>query len=516
MQLRRLCLVVVAVLAAATASAGAGLTPPPCKCNGEVRLVSDPRGRSTNVALTMANVYLHLQPGSPNPWQRFGVLTAAMLDAYALTSGAHPPATASCVDGARRVDEPEAVAYAAYAVLLAAYADEPDKRVRLDDLMRHHGLDAAAVRGHVGALAARAVMRRHPLNPAPIPLRPPNEASADGHADCRRITRADGWQPLCTQAAPGPPCTTQAVVFGALLNATLYASGVPAEAYLPDLPPLPTYTGDLADLPFRGGRNAFADQHLAVLRASAGLGDYEKALVQLVASGTSDRITLMAVAEAEERGLSLGASAALLHAVAAAIHDSSAVTTTAKFRYASARSVSVIQCAYAGRRVEAWAGPYQGVRPVRNAGATRWRPYWATPPHPGFISGATAAAAAGVEVLTRAFGDHPPRTANCQTLAAGASAVEPRVEVGGRGYIPGVTDVPNWGPATGGYAPARDVTLCWPTWRRLGRLVADSRLYAGVHIPADNEAGLVAGRAAGSRAWEYVQRVVGGTGGCRV
>lgn len=128
------------------------------------------------------------------------------------------------------------------------------------------------------------------------------------------------------------------------------------------------------------------------------------------------------------------------------------------------------------------------------------------------MSGATAAAAAGLEVLALALDGDTPRTGNCMTLPAGGSAVEPRVEVGGRGYIPGVTDVANTGPGSVGYSPARNVTLCWPTWRRLARLVGDSRLYAGVHIPRDNEDGLAVGREAGRRAWAYVQRVVRGAG----
>ncbi|GAB0490784.1 hypothetical protein MMPV_002022 [Pyropia vietnamensis] len=435
-----------------------------------------------------------------------------MLDAYGLASGAYPPASATCGDGAEHVDAAEAVSYVAYAVLAAAIVDEPAKLSRLHDHMRHHGLEATAVRGHVGALAARAVMARHPLNPPPIPLQPLNEPSDTGNADCGRIARADGWQPLCTQAAPGPPCTTQQVCFGALFNVTTYASGhtQPAEKALVSLrlPPLPTYTGNLSDLPFRGRQDAFADQHVAVLRAAAELGDYEKALVQVVASSTSDRIALLAIAEAEARSLSLGDSATLLHGIAAAVHDASAMSTTAKFLFTSARSVSILQCAYAGRRLTAWMGPYQGVRATRNTGDTRWRTYLATPPHPGYMSGSTAAAAAGTEVLARALGDDAPRTANCQTLPAGGSAIEPRVDVGGRGYISGVSDVPNSGPATVGYSPARDATICWPTWRRLARMVADSRLYAGVHISVDNEAGLVVGRDAGRRAWDYVQHIV--------
>eukprot|EP00168_Porphyra_purpurea_P006431 TRINITY_DN1792_c0_g1_i3.p2 TRINITY_DN1792_c0_g1~~TRINITY_DN1792_c0_g1_i3.p2 ORF type:complete len:223 (+),score=55.48 TRINITY_DN1792_c0_g1_i3:1053-1721(+) len=144
--------------------------------------------------------------------------------------------------------------------------------------------------------------------------------------------------------------------------------------------PIPAYGGALADLPFQRGEDAFADEHLAVLRGSAALGDYEKALAQVFASSSSDRVTRLAIAEAEARNLTLGDSVALLFGVAAAIHDASATSTAAKFTTHAARSISVLQCAYAGRNLTAWAGPHLGVRTARNAGATRWRPYSGLPP----------------------------------------------------------------------------------------------------------------------------------------
>eukprot|EP00168_Porphyra_purpurea_P006432 TRINITY_DN1792_c0_g1_i4.p1 TRINITY_DN1792_c0_g1~~TRINITY_DN1792_c0_g1_i4.p1 ORF type:complete len:348 (+),score=125.32 TRINITY_DN1792_c0_g1_i4:677-1720(+) len=329
----------------------------------------------------MVTVFKHLQPRSPDGRQRFAILTHAMFDAYGLASGAHPAATRICVDGADGVDPADAVAYAAYAVMAAAYAGEGDKRARLHDLMRHHGYDAP-VAGHVGALAARAVMAKYDLRPVATPYTPLNPPSDDGNADCGRIGVPDAWQPLCSQREPGPPCSPQVIRFGALFNASLFSSGGSrtAGAAAREVDPHPAYGGALADLPFQRGEDAFADEHLAVLRGSAALGDYEKALAQVFASSSSDRVTRLAIAEAEARNLTLGDSVALLFGVAAAIHDASATSTAAKFTTHAARSISVLQCAYAGRNLTAWAGPHLGVRTARNAGATRWRPYSGLPP----------------------------------------------------------------------------------------------------------------------------------------
>lgn len=495
----------------AVPSAGRRLARPNCTCAAEVDLDPDPRGAAANVALTAVTVYKSLQPGSPNGRQRFATLTAAMFDAYGVASGVHPAASGVVVEGGAGGTPPtEAVATAAYAVMVAAFEGEPSKLALVHDLLRHHGFDRSALNGSVGARVAAAVLAKYPVNPPAVPYTPVNPPSADANADCGAITDADGWQPLCVQREPGPRCAPQVIRFGALFNASLYSTGgaTTASEVVGQLEPLPTYDGALPDLPFERGEHPFADQHLAILDGAAGLGDYEKAVVQIFGSSSSDRVGRLAVLEAEARNLSLGASTVLLYAVAAAIHDASAASTTAKYVSHGARPLSVLQCAYSGRNLTAWAGPYRGVATTVNACGSRWRPYWNTPGFPGYFSGHAAVASAGLEAMARALGDDVPVAANCETLAQGASRVEPRVEVGGRGWIANVTDVPNGGPATVGYSPAADTTVCWPTWRQLGELVGASRYYGGIHIPMDNTVGVQVGRATGRQAWEYVLATV--------
>jgi hypothetical protein len=54
---------------------------------------------------------------------------------------------------------------------------------------------------------------------------------------------------------------------------------------------------------------------------------------------------------------------------------------------------------------------------------------------------------------------------NCYLTPAGFSQVEPKVTYEGENkriaYIAGVTDKPSRGPRDTGYAPGKDVVMCW-------------------------------------------------------
>lgn len=227
-------LVLVALVEARLAAPAGGrrLARPPCACVGHLDLSLDPRVAAANVALTMVTVYKSVQPGSPNGRKRFATLTAAMFDAYAVASGDHPAASGVVVvpgagAGGEAVAPPaQAVATAAAAVMAAAFADEPPKLTAVHDLLRHHGYGQSAVaNGSVGARVAAAVLAKYPVNPPATPYTRVNPPSATANADCGSITDADGWQPVCVQREPRPPCAPQVIRFGALANAPLYSTG---------------------------------------------------------------------------------------------------------------------------------------------------------------------------------------------------------------------------------------------------------------------------------------------------
>ncbi len=197
----------------------------------------------------------------------------------------------------------------------------------------------------------------------------------------------------------------------------------------------------------------------------------------------------------------------LLFAVSTAVRDAFASASEVKLLYESIRPITVIQCAYAGREIFAWNAPYYGVRKFRNGGGgNTWGPYLQTSASPGYVSGTSSGAAAPATVLELFFQDKKPVATNCVRREKGTSITEPRIEKGARGYIPGVTDVPNRGPRSVGYSPAKDVTICWRTFNGFAMMLAKSREYGGIHIPKDNNEGLNLGKRVGHVAYTCAMR----------
>lgn len=79
----------------------------------------------------------------------------------------------------------------------------------------------------------------------------------------------------------------------------------------------------------------------------------------------------------------------------------------------------------------------------------------------------------------------------------GKSFYEPRIGPGQPGFIPGVTNVPNQGPFSVGYVPARDIPLRWKTFSEAAIESGNSRLLAGVHYRSGNIQGIKMGRRIG-------------------
>jgi len=503
----------VLLLGAAAAAAAAAPTAAaaPCTCVGAVQDTVDAYAEAPNAAVALARIFLHLAPGSrgaPPRLGAFGVAMKAAADAVNDTDG-----SPTCGAG---VDADEAVAYAGYTVLTAWLGPEPPKARELDALFTYHGwVPGRAAAGHVGAVAARKVMSRHKQGPAPsAPFKPVNPPSPGYNAACDAVVAGDKWQPQCVQGEVGSPCKVQAYTPGALVNGSLFGSGgrktaATLTAWLPDAP---AYDGALGDLdvtavtPADGGLDAddsFGAQHAAVLAASAELGDVGKAAADFFGPPATLRTFGLALSEAVARELPLSETVTLFAVSAASIADAFIATQYVKARYASVRPITVLQCARSDAPVEAWAGPYEGVRRLTTGEV--WAPYRATPGFPGYTSGHAAVAAAGSRALARVFGAaEPPAGANCGFVAAGTSAREPRIEKGSTGYVAGLTDVPNTGARTRGYSPAAGVTLCWGAWWAYARAVAASRLAGGIHIPIDNARGLALGVRAADDVYEWV------------
>jgi hypothetical protein len=181
----------------------------------------------------------------------------------------------------------------------------------------------------------------------------------------------------------------------------------------------------------------------------------------------------------------------LYFALNGALHDAAVAAWGAKRRYETARPISMIRWLAAEaklpKRVRAWRGSGAGVGLLPTA---RWTPYqrptFVTPAFPGYVSGHSTFSRAAAEVLTAATG----------SPFFPGGLFEWRVP---RGSL--VTDS----------GPTRDIVLQWATYYDAADDAGISRLYGGIHIPADDFGGRRLGSLCGKAAWARAQRYFGGT-----
>ena len=143
--------------------------------------------------------------------------------------------------------------------------------------------------------------------------------------------------------------------------------------------------------------------------------------------------------------------------------------------------------------VRAWSGnpkdPKTETGGVHWILAIDWVPYqvptFVTPSFPGYASGHSTFSRASAEVLTGFTGsEYFPGGIDEWTTKAGALKVEK--------------------------GPTKDVTLQWATYYDAADLAGLSRLYGGIHIPADDFTGRTIGSACGKAAWERAQQYFSG------
>jgi hypothetical protein len=188
-----------------------------------------------------------------------------------------------------------------------------------------------------------------------------------------------------------------------------------------------------------------------------------------------------------------------------AVHDAAVAAWGLKGHYDSARPISIIR--YLGARdllptvpglverrrgetfVRAWAGfpkdPATQATGVRWIRAVAWVPYqlptFVTPAFAGYVSGHSTFSRAAAEVLT-AF-------------------------TGSSFFPDGLYEVPvPRGHLKIEHGPSRDLMLQWATYFDAADAAGTSRLWMGIHVPADDIAGRRVGAQCGKAAWDRAQR----------
>jgi hypothetical protein len=175
--------------------------------------------------------------------------------------------------------------------------------------------------------------------------------------------------------------------------------------------------------------------------------------------------------------------------------------------YDVVRPPTAMQCLYANQTIQSWAGPYQGVQSIQ--GQT-WQAYFnglVNNPTPEYACEHCIQDGAWTGIMKYFYNSDAFNANPCVTVGAGMSNIEPKITVGNPGYIAGVTDVPNTGPNSIGYAPANDVQLCWTSLEEYATQVIDARVYLGVHTPSSGIEGKRVGRVVADRVWAKVSKL---------
>lgn len=227
-----------------------------------------------------------------------------------------------------------------------------------------------------------------------------------------------------------------------------------------------------------------------VLGYSRDLDDRTKAIAEYWADGPSTELPpghwcLFAAQISERDQNTLDQDVKLFFAIANAVHDAGIAAWDAKRHFDSARPVTAIRYYLAGKRVRAWAGPFQGTREILGE---EWQPYQpasvVTPPFSEFVSGHSTFSAAAAEVLRRFTGSDAFGAS--VEIPAGSSRIEP------------------------GMAPARNITLSWRTFTEAADQAGMSRRYGGIHFAEGDLEGRRMGRKIGALVWAKAERLFDG------
>ncbi len=193
-----------------------------------------------------------------------------------------------------------------------------------------------------------------------------------------------------------------------------------------------------------------------------------------------------------------------------AVHDAAVAAWGLKGHYDSARPISMIR--YLGARnslptvpalvkrrggttfIRAWAGfpkdPAAQASGVRWIRAVDWVPYqrasFVTPGFAGYVSGHSTFSRAAAEVMTAFTGsEYFPGGVYEHRLAAGQLIHEE--------------------------GPAQNITLQWATYADAADQAGISRLYMGIHVPADDIEGRRIGSTCGKDAWALASEYFAGS-----
>lgn len=429
------------------------------------------------------------KPGPPVVARMLAVVHTAIYDAWAAY---HPRAVGTRLGGTLRrpaeeqtlANKQQAISYAAYRALVDLF---PSQIPKFDAALASLGYDPAdgstdsTIPTGIGNIAARALLdfRHHDGSNQLGDLHPGPYSDYTGYQPVNtpdRIVDPNLWQSLRVPDGRGGFVVQQYIApFWGKVTPFALTTG---SQLRPDiaLPPYPS-----AD---------YLQQAAQILDYSASLTDEQKVIAEYWADGPASELppghwSLIAQYVSRRDGNDLDADVRLFFLQTNAVLDAGICCWDCKRVFNSVRPITAVHYLFAGERVLAWGGPYQGTKWIDGAD---WQPYQqetvVTPAFAEFTSGHSTFSAASAEVLKRFTGSDV--YGGSYTQRAGTSRFEP------------------------GAVPAQDVTLSWATFSDAADEAGLSRRYGGIHFAQADLMGRMLGRLVGAQVWEKAQALISG------
>ncbi len=382
-------------------------------------------------------------------------------------------------DERTQANKEKAISYAAYRAIVDLF---PTQKPIADSLMASLALDPndnstdTSTPAGIGNVAAAAVIafRHHDGANQLGDLHSPAYSDYTGYAPVNtpdQIIDPNRWQPLRVSDGHGG-FVIQKFVAPFWNNVVAFA--------LPDASAL------RPEAPFAYPNGHYVAQAEALIHLSETLDDRTKMIAEYWADGPNSELppghwNLFAQFVSKRDHLTIDDDAKLFFALDNAMLDASIAVWECKRIYDSERPITAIRFLKKGKKIRAWAGPFQGVKVINGED---WNPYQAvtvvTPAFAEYCSGHSAFSAAGAEVLKEFLGSD---VLNCSvTLPAGSSKVEP------------------------GAVPAQPLTLSWATFSDAADEAGISRRYGGIHFEQGDLNSRVLGRQIGAACFARAQQ----------
>jgi hypothetical protein len=411
----------------------------------------------------------------------FAIVETAMYDAWT----AYDPTAIGVVSGAalkgkggpaNEADKREAISHAAYTVLRIL---APQRRRALFERMMALGYEPAATTkpAEIGRRAAAEVLARFRDDGANAVG---DFADTTGYRPQEPAT-ASSWQPLYILGNRQLPTTPQ-------WSRVMPFALTRADQFRPPLPPAP------------GGAD-WRRQIDVLIKTSATLTDAQKGAAEFWAEwGSSPVPHLIELTKyvSDVHDFRLDQDVKLFMLVANALFDASIATWEAKYTYDYIRPITAIR-EVGDTPITAWRprtlpgvlassslaaekaayGRVSVPAGVAEMRAADWEPYLPTPAFPSYVSGHSVFSAAWARVMELATGgpDFDFHT-TVHHLYVEQRELSPPIR------------------------------LDYPTFAAAARACGMSRIWAGVHWPADNEQGRELGYKVGENAWQRYQQFV--------